>query len=220
MLVYPWATRSSFSGIFCDDHASFTIRVTAVESLILASSCAGACRTLLPIGRDVRLLGSVAIYMGILLVPAMCVLVYFIKTNPELLERRMRFRERERTQKRVIFASYFWLLATFLLPGFDRRWEWSDVPTPIVLIANLVVLLGYGLVVRVFLENRYASRVIEVEAKQQVISTGPYAVIRHPMYLGTSVMYLATPLALGSYWAMIPAVFIIPILVARILNEE
>jgi protein-S-isoprenylcysteine O-methyltransferase Ste14 len=159
------------------------------------------------------------VYMGIVLIPALCILVYFVKASPELLERRLRFRERETTQKRIIFASYF-LLATFLLPGFDRRWGWSDVPTPIVLIASLLVLLGYGLVVRVFLENRYASRVIEVEAEQQVIGTGPYAVIRHPMYLGACVMYLATPLALGSYWAMIPAVFIFPILVARILNEE
>jgi protein-S-isoprenylcysteine O-methyltransferase Ste14 len=106
------------------------------------------------------------------------------------------------------------------LPGFDRRWGWSDVPTPIVLIASLLVLLGYGLVVRVFLENRYASRVIQVEAEQQVVSTGAYAFVRHPMYLGTAVMYLATPVALGSYWAMIPAVFVIPILVVRILNEE
>jgi protein-S-isoprenylcysteine O-methyltransferase Ste14 len=76
------------------------------------------------------------------------------------------------------------------------------------------------LIFLVFRENRYASRVVEVEAEQEVISTGPYAVVRHPMYTGALLMYLLSPLALGSYWAMIPALLIVPILVARIRNEE
>ena len=81
-------------------------------------------------------------------------------------------------------------------------------------------MLGYGLFVLVLRENRYASRTVQVEQGQRVISTGPYAFVRHPMYLGVTLMYLASPLALGSYWALLPALLIIPILVARIVNEE
>ena len=87
-------------------------------------------------------------------------------------------------------------------------------------MADVLVLLGYCLVFLVFRENRYASRIIEVEKGQSVIASGPYAVIRHPMYLGTLLMYVFSPLALGSYWAVLPGLLIIPVLVARILNEE
>jgi protein-S-isoprenylcysteine O-methyltransferase Ste14 len=72
----------------------------------------------------------------------------------------------------------------------------------------------------VFRENRYTSRIVEVEREQEVISSGPYAVVRHPMYVGVLVMYIFSPLALGSYWALIPSLLIVPILVARIRNEE
>lgn len=101
------------------------------------------------------------VYLVILFIPMVLVLIYLIKNDPELLERRMRMRE-----------------------------------------------------------NRYASRVVEVEQEQQVISSGPYAIVRHPMYLGVLLMYIFSPLALGSYWAMIPALLIIPLLVFRIWNEE
>ena len=128
--------------------------------------------------------------------------------------------EKEPTQRRVILLSFVSTIVAFLLPGFDRRWSWSNVPLPVVVAAELIVVLGYGLFVLVLRENRYASRVIEVEQGQQVTRTGPYALVRHPMYLGVMLMYLASPLALGSYWALLPAAVIIPTLVARILNEE
>ena len=88
----------------------------------------------------------------------------------------------------------------FILPGLDQRWGWSDVPPLIVLGADLVVLAGYGLFILVLRENQYAARTVQVEAGQQVISTGPYAFVRHPMYVGVVLMYVASPLALGSYW--------------------
>jgi protein-S-isoprenylcysteine O-methyltransferase Ste14 len=160
------------------------------------------------------------LYLAILLIPMMFVFSYLIKNDPELLERRMRMREKVSEQKLIIKFSYLVFLVIFLLPGFDRRWEWSQVPVAVVLAAGLVVLFGYGIFFLVMRENRYASRIIEVEQEQTVISTGPYAIVRHPMYLGALLMYLASPLALGSYWALIPALLTIPILVARILNEE
>ncbi len=160
------------------------------------------------------------VYMGVLLIPMAFVLRYLVRHSPHLLERRMQMRERELTQKRVVGFSAIYFLAAFALPGFDYRWGWSTMPVWVALLADLAVLVGYGLIIRVFVENRYASRTVEVAPGQQVISTGPYAVVRHPMYVGVLVFYLASPIALGSWWAFLPAAVIVPILVVRILNEE
>jgi protein-S-isoprenylcysteine O-methyltransferase Ste14 len=160
------------------------------------------------------------VYMAILFVPMLFVLYYLLKNDPGLLVRRMRMREKEAQQRLIIKLSLIPFLLAFLLPGFDKRYGWSMAPAPVVVMADVLVLLGYGLVFLVFRENRYTSRVIEVEQGQTVISSGPYAVVRHPMYSGSILMYLFSALALGSYWAMIPALLIVPVIVARILNEE
>ena len=160
------------------------------------------------------------LYLAILLIPMFVVFRYLLKNDPQLLERRMQMREREVAQRRIITLSYLYFLAAFTLPGFDRRWGWSDVPPLVVIAADLVVMLGYGMFFLVLRENQYAARTIQVEQGQRVISSGPYALVRHPMYLGVTLMYLASPLALGSYWALFPALLIVPILVARIINEE
>lgn len=160
------------------------------------------------------------VYMGVLLIPMLFVVRRLLRTSPRLLERRMQMREREVTQKRLISFSALFFLAAFLLPGFDRRWGWSSVPLPVVLAADVVVLLGYGLTIRVLLENEFASRTVEVMQGQRVISTGPYGYVRHPMYLAVLLMVLASPIALGSWWALLLALSIIPILVVRILDEE
>ena len=108
----------------------------------------------------------------------------------------------------------------FLIPGFDRRYAWSTVPLSLVLLADILSLLGYLLFILTIRENRYASRVVEVQDDQLVISTGPYALVRHPMYLANSVIFTFTPLALGSSWALIPALLLPVVLAARIGNEE
>jgi len=102
----------------------------------------------------------------------------------------------------------------------DKRFGWSNVPFELVVAADIVVVLGYGLIFLVFKENSFAGRTIKVEKGQKVISTGPYSIIRHPMYLGVLFMYLATPIALGSYWAILPFLLTIPMLAYRIRNEE
>ena len=132
----------------------------------------------------------------------------------------MRCKEKEAAQQLIIKILYPCALLIYLLPGFDRRFEWSDVPAQLVIAADIIVLLSYGFVFLVFKENSYASSIIEVEQEQKVITSGPYAIIRHPMHLGVLLMFLFTPMALGSYWAIVPAALIIPILAARILNEE
>ena len=148
------------------------------------------------------------------------VLIYLFKNDPGRLERRMKTREPETEQKLIVKLSVPLFLIAFLLPGFDQRFGWSDVPMGVVVMAEILVFLGYGMFFLVGRENRYASRVVEVEQEQKVISSGPYAIIRHPMYLGLLVMYIYSPLALGSYWAIIPAILIIPVIVVRLLNEE
>jgi protein-S-isoprenylcysteine O-methyltransferase Ste14 len=160
------------------------------------------------------------LYLATVFVPAVGVMTYLLKHDPELLDRRLRLREKEGAQKRIVAVSIIVFLVIFVIPGFDRRFGWSSVPAAVVVAADIAVLLGYLLFVLVLRENRYASRVIEVAKGQEVISTGPYAVVRHPMYLSVAVIYMSTPLALGSSWGMVACLLVPLFLAARILNEE
>jgi protein-S-isoprenylcysteine O-methyltransferase Ste14 len=159
-------------------------------------------------------------YMAILLLPMGLALLHYLKKDPELLERRMRTREKERKQMVILMLSIPFFLALYLLPGLDRRYGWSGVPAWLVIIAEIIVLACYLLFVRVMHENRFLSRVVEVDPKQKVVSTGPYAVVRHPMYAAVIPLYVFSPLALGSFWALVPAAFLPVFIIARIFNEE
>lgn len=143
---------------------------------------------------------------------------FFLKKSPELLARRMKFKEREIRRKPPAILNLYFL--GFIIPGFDFRFHWSSLPLWVVILSNAIVFLGYIFIIIVFKENSYASTVIQVEREQQVISTGPYTIVRHPMYLGMLLISLFSPLALGSYWAVIPALIIIPSLILRIKSEE
>jgi protein-S-isoprenylcysteine O-methyltransferase Ste14 len=160
------------------------------------------------------------VYLAIVLIPLVYVAFYFMKRDPEFLLRRMKMKEKVTAQKWIIGLSGIPLLLVYLLPGFDVRLGWSKLPIWLVLAADLISLAGYILVILVFKENHFASRVVEVSEGQKVIDTGPYALVRHPMYLGSAFMYLFSPLALGSAWAVIPALVMVPVLVARIISEE
>ena len=160
------------------------------------------------------------VYMAVIFIPMLGIVLYFFKDKTDFLARRMNMKEKAVEQKLVIKLSFLPLILAFLLPGFDVRLGWSILPTWLVLLSDGIVLLGYGLVFLVFRENSYASRIVEVMDGQKVIDTGPYALFRHPMYLGSIVMYLFSPLALGSAWAVLPALFMIPVLVIRIIGEE
>lgn len=160
------------------------------------------------------------VYLGMMLVMMTVVLAYLFKNDPKLLERRMRLREKETEQKRIVNLSLIPFLALYILPGLDLRFGWSQVPPGLSLLADGLVLAGYVLVWLVFRENSYTSRIIEVEPGQRVISSGPYAVIRHPMYAGSLLLYIFSPLALGSFWTVLLTLSIVWVLVARIKNEE
>ncbi|MCX6776742.1 MAG: isoprenylcysteine carboxylmethyltransferase family protein [Candidatus Micrarchaeota archaeon] len=160
------------------------------------------------------------VYMAILFVPMLFVGLYFLKNDPEFLERRFKLKEKEAKQDLIQKVGIPIFIIGFLLPGLDHRFGWSNTPFGFVFAADVIVFLGYALIFLVFRENSYAGRTVRVEKGQKVISTGPYSVIRHPMYFGTIFLYLATPIALGSYVAVLPFLLLVPILVFRILNEE
>ncbi|MDH4212219.1 MAG: isoprenylcysteine carboxylmethyltransferase family protein [candidate division WOR-3 bacterium] len=160
------------------------------------------------------------VFMAILFIPMFFVLIYLVKNDPALLERRMRTREMEPFQKRSLIISTFLYALAFLMPGLDHRFGWSSVPVALVIVADIIVFLGYMLFFLVLRENSYASRVVEVEKEQKVISSGPYATVRHPMYAAALMIFLFSPMALGSLWAlaaMIPATLLI---IPRIIDEE
>ncbi|MEQ8174620.1 MAG: isoprenylcysteine carboxylmethyltransferase family protein [Syntrophomonadaceae bacterium] len=159
------------------------------------------------------------IWWSILSVLTLFITVYFVKRDPGLLARRMQVKEKE-PQPGIMKVISFLSMFTYVIPGFDFRFHWSAVPVWLVIAANVMVFIGYVLIIRVFKENSYASTVIQVEKEQQVISTGPYAMVRHPMYTGLLIMFLFTPLALGSYWALLFAALSIPTNIYRIRKEE
>lgn len=160
------------------------------------------------------------IFCSVLFVPMMGVVAYLFRRDPALLERRITYGESQPTQKKVIAAYNLVYIAGYSLPGLDHRFAWSEVPLAVVLVANAVVFFAYLWVAWVLVTNSYASRTVRVEAEQTLIDTGPYAQVRHPMYTGVAVMTLASPLALGSYWALLPVLFAPPLLAWRIRDEE
>jgi protein-S-isoprenylcysteine O-methyltransferase Ste14 len=113
------------------------------------------------------------------------------------------------------------VVAAFLvLPGLDHRFGWSQVPLPLVVLGHLLVVAGFAVVWAVFRANSFGSSIVEVMPGQRVVDTGPYAVVRHPMYAGGLLLFLGTGLALGSWWGTLLVVPITAGLVARLLHEE
>jgi len=149
--------------------------------------------------------------------------IYLQLTNPAALQRRMRggpVAEARPVQKAVMAGLYLSLALMCVVSGFDRRFGWSSVPAALCLLGDVLVAAGLAVVVLVAVQNSYASTTVQVEAGQQVVSTGLYGLIRHPMYTGNVIMLLGLPLALGSYWALILIVPGVIALAWRIRDEE
>lgn len=160
------------------------------------------------------------LYCLVILIPAFFVTNYFLKKSPEFLARRLKFKEKEAKQKKIIkIANIFFFLA-FLISGFDYRFDWSEVPFWLIIFSNAAIIAGYFLVFLTFKENPFAARTVEVFNDQKVIDTGPYAKVRHPMYTGVLIMFLFTPLALGSYVALLFMLPVFIVIIVRTLNEE
>jgi len=159
-------------------------------------------------------------YLATLFVPGLLAFAYFYKHDPRLIERRLQTKEKVREQKCIMMFVYVTWLITFVLPGLDHRFGWSHLPLWITIFSQAVVFGGYLMTLWVVKVNRFASRTIRVEPGQKVISSGPYRIVRHPMYLGMCAMWLFTPLALGSYFTLPAFVLLIPLIILQLLNEE
>ena len=158
--------------------------------------------------------------MALLLVPMPVVGAVLYVKAPELLEKRLNSREQEPEQKRIILLFALVFVAGFVLAGLDFRFGWTHLPMAVV-VAGCVLFCGaYGLYAEVMRENAWLSRTVEVQEGQQVVDTGLYGVVRHPMYLGVLVLFLSMPLVLGSAVAVVPFLAIPWVLVQRIRNEE
>jgi protein-S-isoprenylcysteine O-methyltransferase Ste14 len=149
--------------------------------------------------------------------------LYFLKYDPALVERRLAVgptAETEKSQKIIMSAASVCVVLLFALPGLDHLFGWSHVPAWLVIAADIAVMLSYGLVCYVLSVNSYAAATITTGADQPVISTGPYAYVRHPMYSGALLMFGLTPLALGSYLSLLLVIPLAAVFAWRLLDEE
>lgn len=160
------------------------------------------------------------LFLCSLFIPMSLVMIYLVVKDPALLEKRMKTDEKEKTQKVYLVLSILATIATFAIPGFDYRYQWSFVPVWLVAISTVFMITGYIVFFMVMKQNSYASRVVEIQEEQKLIDTGLYSIVRHPLYFGAIILYGFTPLVLGSYYALIPMVLIPLLLAVRIINEE
>ncbi len=163
------------------------------------------------------------IYWIVFSVSVLVITLYFLKHDPRLVERRLEVgpaAEPERTQKIIQAIGGLLFCALLSVPGFDHRFHWSTVAVPVVLFADVLVGLALVVVFMVFKENSHTASIVSVEAGQPVVSTGLYRFVRHPMYAGGMLGFLVTPLALGSLWALLVAVPLCGVVIARLLDEE
>lgn len=158
--------------------------------------------------------------MTVLFVPVFLMGVAMLIYSPSLLERRLKSKEQRAEQSILIRLSGLMFVVGFVVAGLDFRYGWSVVPQWVVITAMTVFVLSYLLFAEVARENEWLSRVVEVAEGQQVVSTGLYGIVRHPMYLASLMMFLAMPLVLGSWWALLPFGFYVPVIVSRTLDEE
>jgi protein-S-isoprenylcysteine O-methyltransferase Ste14 len=163
------------------------------------------------------------LFLACYFVASLLVSVWLMRKDPALLERRMRggpFAEGERNQKIIMTITSIGFVGLLVVPGLDRRFGWSHMPDAVAVLGDALLLAGWYGILRVFRANTYAAATIQVASGQTVISTGPYAVVRHPMYAAALVMLLGIPIALASWWGALVVVALVPVLAWRLVDEE
>ncbi len=149
---------------------------------------------------------------------------YANRHDPALLQRRMSggpTAEKETTQKIIMVFASIGFIGLLIVPALDRRLQWTaGVPVILVVAGNLFIAIGFYIVFIVFRENSFAAATIQVMEEQKVIATGPYAVVRHPMYAGAMLYCIGIPLALGSYWGFAALGLMFPFIIWRLFDEE
>jgi protein-S-isoprenylcysteine O-methyltransferase Ste14 len=154
---------------------------------------------------------------------SLVVSLWLQRHDPALLRRRMRggpFAEGERSQKIIMTITSIGFIALLVVPGFDRRFGWSEMPDAVAIIGDVLLLAGWLGILAVFRANSFAAATIQVASGQKVISTGPYAIVRHPMYAAALLMLLGIPISLGSWWGALVPIALLPALAWRLLDEE
>jgi protein-S-isoprenylcysteine O-methyltransferase Ste14 len=183
--------------------------------VIVAGVLFGAAGTL----HDQRAWVTLAMFFGC----AGGITVWLWSHDKALLERRLKAgpgSESDPVQNVIQGLAGLVFLATFAVPGLDRRFGWSHAPLAVSIVGDGMIAIGFLIVFLTFRENTYTAGVIEVAEGQRVIDSGPYAIVRHPMYAGALVMTGGIPLALGSWWGLIPAALLVPVIAWRLISEE
>ena len=163
------------------------------------------------------------VYLAIFTIASLLTTIYLLRHDPELLERRMRggpTAENRPTHKVIMAFTSLAFLGLIVVPALNHRLGRPAVPLYVVITGDFLVAIGFYFIFYVYRENTYTSATVQVVANHRVIDTGPYALVRHPMYASALLYLLGTPLALGSYWGLLPFFFVIPFLVWRLFDEE
>ena len=158
--------------------------------------------------------------VGLLFGPMFIAGLVMLRKSPEFLKKRLDGKEKQATQKGVVALSGLMFIAGFVVAGLDYRFDWSNMPVPVTVVASVLFLAAYVLYAEVMRENAYLSRTIKVEEGQKVVDTGLYGIVRHPMYMATLLLFIMIPIVLGSWYALIPFAFYPAIIIARLKDEE
>ena len=158
--------------------------------------------------------------VGLLFVPMLIAGFVMLAKSPEFLKKRLDVKEKQATQKGVVAYAGLMFIAGFVVAGLDFRFGWSKMPQWVTIAASVLFLVSYALYAEVMRENAYLSRTIKVEEGQKVVDTGLYGVVRHPMYAVTILLFMAMPLVLGSWYALIVFAFYPAIIIVRLKDEE
>jgi protein-S-isoprenylcysteine O-methyltransferase Ste14 len=163
------------------------------------------------------------VFLAVFGASALAITVFLMKKDPKLLERRVYAgptAEKETVQKILQFIASIGFAAILVVSALDYRFAWSHVPLYVSIVGDALVAIGFLFIFFVYKENTFASAIIEVYPEQKVISTGLYALVRHPMYMGALFLLIGIPLSLGSWWGLFVIVLMMPALIWRLLDEE
>src|SRR5260370_19253444 len=212
--------RSSLRAATCYDCGMKNLNIRALAALLLLLVVMAA---LLFVPAGTLDYWQAWTFLTVYFALSLAITLYLMQHDPRLLARRMRggpTAEKETTQKIIMSFVSLGFIGLLVLAALDHRFAWSHMPPYVALAGDGLVILGWLAIFFVFKENSFTSATIEVAPDQRVISTGPYALVRHPMYAGALVMLLGIPLALGSWWGLVALAVISPALIWRIFAEE